>query len=118
MVGEFSGVRNYGFHKKFFDMITFAYKNWEPEASGGVNKSFETFRKDLIKTAGYYTTVIHLDGTIEPVADSISFAEMEQDIFEKLYSAVLDVILRNIPSFRNVTPDEMQNMINEALSYA
>jgi len=92
--------RNPEFHKKFFALLNTGYKFWVPgeitSKYGVPEKNFDQFRSDVIILAGYYDVAIRLNGETRVTAKSISFGKMEQDDFEKLYSAVIDVLLKNI----------------------
>jgi len=115
-------VRNPGFHRKFFALLNLAFGYWEPgevSAKYGVpEKNFERFRKDVTILAGYHHTVIRLDGTARVEADSISFAKMEQETFESLYSNVLDVLLNRIPMLKKMGADETNRAVNKILEFA
>ena len=64
---------------------------------GAPAKSIERYRKDVTILAGYYTSVFDLAGNLRLEAKSISFAQMEEEEFAKLYSDVINVILRHVP---------------------
>ena len=96
--------RNIGFHRKFFALLNIAYENL-PEQ---YNMSFENFREEIIKKAGYYESYINFAGKEVYRAKSISFANMDQGEFEELYSKVLDVIL----SILKVSEKEMEQFLN------
>jgi len=85
---EFKKPRNYRFHKKFFALINMLYQNQEQY------NNLEHLRKDLIVAAGYYDLRYNFDGVeiLEP--KSISFASMDENEFNLLYSAVIDVIVK------------------------
>lgn len=90
-------IRNYDFHRKFFAMLQVGFEAFEPaikEHKGfPVQKHFERFRKDCIIAAGYYDVVAKLDGKVRAEAKSMSFGSMDQAEFEKLYTAVCNVLL-------------------------
>lgn len=98
----FKKIRNGKFHRKFFSLLSFAYEAWEPDRvrqrykGMPVQKNFERFRSDVTIAAGYYTQTFDLDGNMKLEAMSISFANMDDIEFEKLYSAVVDVILGKV----------------------
>ena len=89
--------RNPKFHRKFMGLIQFAWDN-KPESMDNnyqKSKNFDdNFRKDIIKKAGYFTCHINFKGVKEYNAKSISFDNMNQDEFEELYSACIDVIIK------------------------
>jgi hypothetical protein len=117
---EVKRMRNYPFHKKFFALLDFAFDNWEPREATYkgevVAKNRKQFRNDVTVLAGFGETTITLRGEIRVVARSISFAEMEQDDFDKLYNAVLNVILSKI--LKNYTRDDLDNVINRLMDFA
>lgn len=114
---EWTRKRNYQLHKKFFALIDTGFESWEPNPIDGmdIEKNFEVFRKKVIIRAGYYIQVFDLDGGFTLEAKSISFAKMEQDDFDKLYSACINVILKDI--LINHTRADFENQINQILSF-
>jgi hypothetical protein len=94
--------RNGRFHRKFFAMLNFAFEAWEPNRSRKsyrgmpVAKNFERFRKDVVIQAGFYEQTFDLQGNMQLEAQSISFANMDDNEFEAVYSAVVDVILNKV----------------------
>lgn len=90
--------RNLRFHRKFFGLLDAAFEYWEPiEEYKGVPvlKDREKFRKDVTILAGFRHAVAGLNG-VRWEADSIAFHNMDEEQFERVYSAVLDVILRHV----------------------
>lgn len=94
--------RNSRFHRKFFSLLNLAYEAWEPDRVRQqykglpVQKNFERFRSDVTIAAGFYIQTFDLEGNMKLEAKSISFANMEDDEFEQLYSAVVNVVLGKI----------------------
>lgn len=94
--------RNYKFLKKFFLLITLGFDMFEPKRKNKcykgmpVQKNFERFRKDVTIQAGFYTQTFDLDGKMTLEAESISFANMDDAKFERVYSAVLNVLLEKV----------------------
>jgi len=119
---EVKQVRNYEFHKKLFALFNLSFGYWEPgeidSKYKNPEKSFERFRKDLIILAGYYKTEIRLDGSVRVEAESISFASMDANTFEKLYQNVLTVIMKRIPVLDKMTKEEIDDLVNKFLAFA
>jgi hypothetical protein len=94
--------RNGKFHRKFFALLNVGYDAWEPGRTHKsykgmpVAKNFEQFREDVTIMAGFYEQTFDLHGRMVLKAKSISFASMGQDEFEKVYSAVADVLLQKV----------------------
>lgn len=113
--------RNSKFHRKFWAMLDVAYSSHEwPTIQhpkwGEVKTSYDMFRKYVTVKAGHYEVDLKPDGQIRVEPKSISFANMDQDEFEKVYSDVLDVILREF--LTNWTTGDMDHAINQMLQFA
>lgn len=85
---EFKKPRNYMFLKKFFALVNLVYQNQEQY------NNIEHLRRDLIIESGNYDLRYDLNGVEVREAKSISFAKMSQKDFDKLYSDVIDVIIK------------------------
>ena len=118
---EFVRQRNYRFLKKFYSLLRLAYDNWEPPPiywkGRQVKTSFKEFRKQMTILAGHYDMVQKVSNPteFELVAKSISFANMSEDDFEKLFSDMIDVLLDTV--FIGQTRGDVDNLVNNILSY-
>jgi hypothetical protein len=74
-------------------------------------KNFERFRQDMTILAGYFDRVPRIDGTIDIVAQSISFAKMTQDTFDELYFATVDAVLKWV--LRAYTREDLDHVMKE-----
>ncbi len=106
-------VRNYQFHKKYFALLNIAFDYFDPDEG---EKSFDQFREDIIILSGHYEQYVRLNGDIRTVAKSISFASMDEDTFEELYSATIDVILKYICT--RYTGDELRSVVDSTMEFA
>lgn len=95
--------RNVKFHNKLFGMLAIGFDIWpgpdEVEFRGKLiqpDKDFEKFREWITVMAGFYHFVGYPDGSYKAVADSISFASMDEEKFEAVYNKVMNVILGKI----------------------
>ena len=117
---DFKKMRNYGFHKKMFALLNLAYSYWEPgeitSKYGTPEKNFDRFRKDVTILAGFFHTEIRLDGSIRVCADSISFASMDNEEFQKLYEAVLTVLMDKI--LVNMDRETIEDLMDKFLQFA
>jgi Protein of unknown function (DUF1367) len=86
---EITNPRNLGFHKKFMALINVGCENSK------LNMPFDTYRRYMTIKAGFFKAYSTPKG-IYYEAMSISFASMEQDEFEDVYSRVLDKIIEDI----------------------
>jgi hypothetical protein len=81
--------RNYEFHKKFFALIKLVFENQDHYTN------IDDIRHDLTVEAGFKVEKINqFTGEVRYVAQSISFASMDEIEFGKLYSKMLDTVIR------------------------
>jgi len=114
-----SQPRNIGFHRKFFSLLDVAFNAWdytEIEHKGvKIAKNRDRFRKDLTIMCGHYDIVPALSGGIRLEAKSISFANMSQDEFERLYSEAIDIILQKV--LTGYTKDDLDEQVQRVLGF-
>ena len=113
---DFKRKRNPGFHRKFFAMLNYAYEHWEPQNLSGqpLQKNRDQFRSDVTVMAGYYDQVFDISGEMRLRPKSISFANMSQEDFEKLYSNVVDVILMHV--LNQYTRKDLDRVVKQLIS--
>lgn len=91
---EIRQPRNYKFHKKYFALLNLVWDNL-PEHLTRSFKRFENFRETIQMQAGWYEMYVNHKGNQIYKPKSISFAKMSEDEFEEMYSAIIDIILRD-----------------------
>jgi len=97
--------RNIRFHRKFFALINLAFENQHNYIKQ------EDLREDLTIAAGFYTErTNYLTQETKLVADSISFAKMNDEEFSKVYNAVLDCVWRFLGASK-------EDVINELIGF-
>lgn len=116
--GVFSQPRNAKFHRKYFTLLNFAYEQFEPEEVEGKygivpEKDRDQFREDIIILAGFYRIVRRVNGQEIVVAKSISFARMDQDEFDELYSKTITVVLKYV--LKNYSGEDLENVVDQLL---
>ena len=115
-------LRNARFHRKLFSLLRFAYDLWEPgevsDRHGVPVKNFEQFREDVTILAGYFEVHYRLDGSTRYRAKSISWAKMDDAEFEKLYQAVIDVLVARIPAMLKMSAEEIEETVIKIIMYA
>lgn len=115
-----STMRNVRFHRKFFALMKYAFDAWNPPAreynGHAIEKNFDTFRKEMIIAAGYYDASYGYDGRVVLSARSISFSEMDEEEFDILYSAVIDVMLRTL--FNGSERSDIDSVVNRILEFS
>jgi len=117
--------RNAAFMRKYFSLLEAGFAMWDvrsiefKDRTGRVievEKDFDKFREDVTILCGYIDWVPRVNGEAVPRARSISFAKMEQEEFEKLYSKTIDVLLKRVLS-SDITKEQLENYTNQILSY-
>ena len=111
--------RHIQFHRKYFALLNLGFDAWEvseQEYKGvSVEKNFERFRKDIVILAGFYTPVTNIKGETRLEAKSISFSNMKENEFNKLYKKTIDVLLKRV--LKNYTADDVDRVVNELLNF-
>lgn len=121
--GEYKCVitkpRNLPFLKKFFALVNVAYEGWNPDPvfhkGVEIKKNKDVFRKNLTVMAGFYDTVFNINGELRLEPKSISFANMDDEEFSRLYSKFIDVVLGKV--LTNYTKDDLDEQVNKILGF-
>ena len=117
---EVKKVRNLAFHKKYFALMNIAFDNWTPgeinSKYGTPEKNFDRFRADCTILAGFYETVIRLDGSVRVEPKSISFSNMEEDVFNDLYQRTIDVLIKHVYNSK-VSQEEIEKTVQLYLDF-
>lgn len=97
---EIRQARNPAFHRKVFAFFKFCFEHWSADKTEwqyfDERKQFDTFRKNLTVLAGYKVASYTIDGRMRVEAQSLSYGNMEQDEFERCYSALINAAMQNI----------------------
>ena len=103
-------------------LLNLGFSYWVPgdvsSKYGVPEKNFDRFRYDVTILAGYYHNVIRLDGSVRVEPDSISFANMDEDTFSKLYQNILTVLLKHIPMMDKMGEEEIDRLTDKFLEFA
>lgn len=103
-------VRNTEHHKKFFALINLAWEYQPERVRRFFHESIDGFRATLTIAAGHYDTVFCMaTNSWIQVPKSISYANMDQTEFEKLYNDVLAVICTDF--LTEVSEEEFNNIL-------
>lgn len=117
---KISRPRNGKFHRKFFSMLDVAYQNHEwPEVQtqwGKAKCNRDLFRKYVIVRAGHYEPALTPTGEVRAEPKSISWANMDQEEFNRLYNDVLNVILAEF--LTNWKHHDVEKAVDILLGYA
>ena len=108
---EIKRPRNVRLHRKFFSLLKCAYAQMDYD-----NILFDDFRSQVVMLAGYRREVHSIaTGQTRWEPQSISFAAMSQDDFEKLYDRTIDVLLRFV--LKKYTRDDVTNVMDEIAEF-
>jgi hypothetical protein len=113
--------RNVKFHRKLFALFNFLFEHWEPEhgrkrltyKGQPIEKNFDAFRKELTILAGFYVASYDLKGRVQLDAQSLAFDSMDDDTFEKLYKAVIDVAIKHFLPTSYKTAEQVEAILAE-----
>ncbi|KEY58403.1 hypothetical protein SRDD_26490 [Serratia sp. DD3] len=67
---------------------------------------------------GYYTEYVYPDGSKNHRAKAISFVRMDEDVFQQLYKAALNVLWNWILFRKFQSIEEAENIAAQLLEYA
>jgi hypothetical protein len=93
ITAKLSFPRSLKFHKKFFALIRYTHFHMS-EAMVEKYPSEDALRLELTLQAGYWEKHYTIGGKEVIYPKSISFEKMDNEEFARLYSAVLDVVLK------------------------
>jgi len=112
--------RNAPMLRKFFSLLKLAYENYEqPEVFHNgirVQKSFDRFREEVTIACGHWELELNKRNNVVQRAKSISFAKMQQDEFDILFSMAITVILSDYLTY--YSEDDMNLLVSRVLQYA
>lgn len=118
----FKKIRNGKFHRRFFAMLNVGFEFWEPARKNkkykgmAVTKNFDQFRSDILILSGFYVQTFNLKGELKLVAKSMSFSNMDQLEFERVYSSVCDVLLQKVLTTYKGR-DELDEVVNRMIGF-
>jgi hypothetical protein len=116
-------MRNGRFFRKWWVLAKFAYDIWSetiPRITHRgqlVQANFNRFRKDLIILAGYYQPVFNAQSEMRLEAESISWAKMDEEAFEKLYSATINAVLQKVLNNPKLSEAQVRAHVDRALQF-
>lgn len=86
---EYKRNRNPKFHRKMFALLKLIFENQS------VYETQEELRREMMLKAGRYSKHFTTKGVTLYIPDSMSFDSMDQDEFEELYKAFIDIGLQH-----------------------
>jgi hypothetical protein len=116
-------VRNPKYHRKYMALLNYAYGVWRelmPERvwrGREVVTTFDRFRKEVQIMAGHYEPVWTISGEMRLEPKTISFAGLDEEGFEKLYSEVINVLLQKVLVGTSVTDEGLRRYVDQVLEF-
>ncbi|MVT01300.1 hypothetical protein CD006_01175 [Enterobacter sp. 10-1] len=99
-VAEIKLTRNPAFHRKVMAFFGFCFAHWCANRAGlehmDEHSQFDRFRKDLTILAGFYVQTVRLNGEIRTEAESLAYAKMDQEKFERAYKALINAAIKHV----------------------
>lgn len=120
---EVTHPRNLRFFRKWFVLVKVGFGLWEETGVRAEHKgveilpNFDRFRKDVTILAGFHHPVLNVNGELRLEADSISFANMGEDTFEKLYQATLTALVHRVMKGR-ISESKLREMAEQVEEFA
>lgn len=114
--------RNPKFLKKYMALLRVGFDAWEPPADHQykgrpIEKDFERFRHDVAIMAGFFTPVWNLKGEMRIEPKSIAFEAMTEEEFAALYSATINVLLKQVLGSHGYTAEEVDRQVEQILRF-
>lgn len=110
---EIKNPRNPQFHKKVFAFFNFCFEHWSADKTDwkyfDEKEQFNRFRKDLTILAGYKVVTYKLDGSFNIEAKTLKYSGMEQDEFERCYTALIQAAMDHV--FKGCNDDNIINRL-------
>jgi len=121
--GEFRLMRNGAFHNKAFSLLQLCYERFcdklEMAEYKGIQAKpdFDVWREQFVILAGHYNVTFDIRGHIKLKAKSLSFANCDQEAFEKIYSSLIDCALKHV-YHGDMDEQELRNLVEQIMRYA
>ncbi|OVZ99025.1 hypothetical protein CBW53_03000 [Yersinia frederiksenii] len=113
---ELKITRNPDFHKKVFAFFKFCFEHWSADNTDlqfmDESEQFNSFRKNLTVLAGYKIVTYTIDRRMRVEAQSLAFANMKQEEFERCYTALINAASKHI-----FKPDTTDTTLNQLRSF-
>ena len=111
------------FRRKWWALAQYAFDVWSDTMPDmqyrgqEVQPNFERFRKDLTILAGHFHPVWAVNGDLRVEADSLAFGSMDEETFERLYSATINAILSKILASSNLTEADLRAHVDRVMRF-
>lgn len=119
--------RNGAFFRKWWALVKLGYDYWSEDAATieykgqPVLPDFDRFRRDVTILAGHYHPVVNLKGDVRLEADSLKWANMDEETFGKLYDQTINVLLQRVFNgkvCKEWSEEELRRVAEQILEFA
>lgn len=119
--------RNGAYFRKWWALVKLGYDYWSENAATieykgeRVLPDFDRFRKDVTISAGFYYPVVNLKNEVRIEPESLKWASMTEERFDKLYEATIRVLLERVFNGKvcpTWTEDELRGVAEQILEFA
>lgn len=94
---EIKLTRNPLFHRKVFAFFQFCFEHWRSDREFlSESKQFDIFRQHLTCLAGFYDSLIGINGEVRIEAKSLSFSSMSELEFQECYTALIGAAMKHL----------------------
>lgn len=107
---EITRPRNIQFHRKFFVLLNIVFDNQD------IYDTRKALRTEIILKAGYYVEHVTTKGELIYIPDSLSFAKMDEIIFNEFYQKAIDVVLKYFIS--GLTKEAIDQQVLQVLDFS
>lgn len=121
---EVREIRNLGFHKKYWALINFLFDIWEETMprqqwrGREVKANIDRFRDNLTILTGRFDPTYNIRGEVQLDAHSISFASMQQEEFEKLFSDTIDIALSKVLDRPDLDQAKVRQIVDQIMHFS
>ena len=102
--------RNVLFHRKFFALMNYVLENQEKY------ENLEDLITEVKLRAGWYVEHVTLKGKMVYIPKSISFENMDDTDFEKLFSKAIDIVIKWF--IKEMNAEKLDLIVDEIIGYA
>jgi hypothetical protein len=121
---DIAEMRNGAYFRKWWVLAKFAFDVWcetvpQREYQGvAVQPDFERFRRDLIILAGFFRPVFAASGELRLEPESLKWSKMNEERFDKLYSATINVVLEKLLPKGRYSEVELRALVDRTMEFA
>lgn len=106
LVTEIKQARNYGNHKRIFDFVNAVFDMQD------IYTNEKIFRNWLTVAAGWFEIFMYPDGTTQFFPKSWSFEEMDEEEFNRMFSAAIDAVLADERITKGMSEKDLMRIVS------